>query len=157
MRILFLFVVLSFIFCAQASANCFTDCLNASGCSAIGSDHGSFCEGTSTRCSTECRNENHKSYGAIAYSVPDEGYGYAQGQSNQNQAEKLAMKYCKQNGKKCKSMVWFYNRCGAVAADGKKTGWAHGDSVPEAQKSALEACKKNRGKNCQVKSSICSY
>ncbi len=152
----FLFLLLS-ILPASVSANCFTDCLARSGCSTIGSDNGSFCSGTSTRCSTECRNENKESYGAIAYSAADEGYGYSDGQDNRKQAEKLAMKYCKKYGKKCESAVWFYNSCGAVAAGGKKVGWAQGATSGAASQSALQFCKKEGGRNCAVKAVHCSY
>lgn len=122
------------------------------------SENRSFCSGMTATCSTECRQggAGGKSYGAIAYSAKDQGYGYSDGWENRKKAEQNAMKYCKQNGKSCKVMAWFYNSCGAVAADGKKTGWGQADSKGEAGRQALARCKKSGGKNCQVKTAHCS-
>ena len=141
------------------AADCFRECMDVASCGS--SFDSSYCSSIESRCETECRNSPNnpnaaKSYGAIAYSAKDGGYGYSHGWTNQKKAEKVAMSGCKDHGKKCKPAVWFSNGCGAVAADGKKTGWGIGDSARQASQAALTNCAKSGGKNCKVQVSHCS-
>ena len=139
-----------------ASANCFVDCMNNSGCWSARSDENvSYCSGTEARCETECRNS--RSYGAIAYSKNDEAYGWSNSWNSQEKAEQVALKNCTENGSGCEVLVWYYNSCGAIAADGANVGWGQGDSEAVAKKTALEACTKIGGKACTVKTSACSH
>lgn len=140
------------------AGDCYPDCMNASNCWGPGAPNDSYCSGTQVQCSYQCSHQQNggKSYGAIAYSAKDGGYGYSDGQGDQKQAEKTALKYCKQHGKKCESLIWFYNSCGAVAADGKKVGWAQHASSSAAQQNALQFCRKQGGKNCEIKVVHCS-
>ncbi len=163
-QILFVIFFSLFFYRFASADNCFVDCMRAAGCWDSRSDENvSFCSGTNARCSSECRNSgnssgnSHKSYGAIAYSKKDGGYGYSDGKINRGQAEKTALKYCKQYGKKCKVAVWFYNQCGAVAVDGRKIGVGLGDSNLAANEDALKECRKSGKKNCEVKVSHCSF
>lgn len=156
-KYLFLSAALFLLFPVSAGADCYVDCMNASGCWSARSDENvSYCSGTKVQCETQCRNQS-KSFGAIAYSVKDEGYGYSDSQKDRKAAEKTAMNYCKKYGKKCKVEVWFYNSCGAVAADGKKTGWGQSSNENSARKDALDKCRKSGGKHCAVKASHCSW
>ena len=144
---------------AFAYADCYRDCMDQSGCGS--SMDSSFCSGTQARCSTDCRDKgpggSGKIYGAIAYSAKNGAYGYSHGWTNKKKAEKVALKNCSQNGKGCKSRVWFYNGCGAVAADGSKVTWAQDSSEQAAMKKALDKCKRGLfRKHCEVKVSHCS-
>jgi hypothetical protein len=117
----------------------------------------SYCSGTSARCSTECRHGGgSKSYGAIAYSVKDEAYGYSDNFESQERAETAALKYCSEHGSGCEIMVWFYNSCGAVAVDGSTVTWGQEASKIGAERRALEECKRAGGQNCEIKISHCS-
>lgn len=157
------FMVLALFFAKTSFAeNCYSDCMVRSGCSNIGSNSDAFCSDSSARCTTECRQpqSNHKSFGAIAYSAKDGGYGYSDSFLNRKEAEKTALKYCKKYGKNCKGVVWFYNNCGAVAADGQKVAWGLGDSANEAAAQAMKQCQRRFSffkKNCEVKATHCSW
>ena len=136
-------------------ADCYTDCMALYGCES--SIESSYCSGTSARCSTECRHGGGtKSYGAIAYSVRDEAYGYSDNFENQEKAESAALKYCSEHGSGCEVMVWFYNSCGAVAANGDTATWGQEASKMGAERQALDECKRAGGKNCEIKISHCS-
>ncbi len=144
---------------ALAYADCYRECMDAHGCGS--SMDSSYCSGTQARCSTDCRDKGPggrgKIYGAIAYSAKNGVYGYSHGWTNKKKAEKVAVKNCSANGKGCKSRVWFYNSCGAVAADGSKVTWAQGSSEQEARKKALDKCKRNFfRRHCEVKVSHCA-
>lgn len=147
------------------AADCYTDCMNASGCWSHRSDENvSYCSDTQARCSSDCRDagsgDDHrrgKSYGAIAYSAKDGIYGYSHGWTNQKKAETVAMGYCKESGgKKCKKTVAFADSCGAVAADGKKFGVGKNKVRMLAIDEALKKCARAGGKNCAPKISDCS-
>lgn len=147
------------IFCSSVVAdNCYVDCMDASGCWYSRSDENvSYCSGTQARCSTECRNaEPKKSYGAIAYGIKDEAYGWSHGWNDQEKAEQVALKNCAEHGSDCEIQVWFYNSCAAVAADAELVTWGLDDSEKNAQTSALDKCTKAGGANCTLKTSHCS-
>jgi len=147
---------------AFAYDDCYRDCMDQSGCWSVGPESsGSYCSGTQARCSSDCLDKGPsgrgKIYGAIAYSKRNGAYGYSHGWTNQKKAEQVALKNCKENGSGCDVEVWFYNSCGAVAADGKKVAWGQGSSEQAASQQALEKC--NKGffkKHCEVKVSHCS-
>ena len=164
-----LFFYTAFIFLlglsvSDASASCYIDCMQNSGCWLARSDENvSYCSGTQARCSTECRDASEtyekldKSYGAIAYSKKNGVYGFSDGWKTKGKAKKTAMQYCKQNnGDHCKIMVWFYNQCGAVAVDGKKVSPGLGETIVSANEDALKECQKGGKKNCVVKVTHCS-
>lgn len=141
------------------AGDCFSDCVNASNCSSLSSEHNSaYCGDAVSRCQTQCLFSTDKSYGAIAYSVKNGAYGFSDSWKDRKAAEKAALKYCSQYGKGCKAMVWFYNSCGAVASDGKKAAWGQGPSAQAASQQALDKCSKGFffKKHCEVKASHCS-
>ncbi len=160
----YLTAFLPFFSAAALAADCYSDCMRGSGCWDSRSDENvSYCSGIQARCSTECRssansaNSSYKSYGAIAYSRKDQSYGYSNGKKTRNQAEKTALQYCQEYGKKCKAAVWFYNQCGAVAADEEKVGIGLGTNTGDASQAALKECKKSGKNNCKVKIAHCSF
>lgn len=144
-----------------ARADCFDECMSIKNCWHKGQPDSSYCGSAEVNCQRECELKEQggdvRSYGAIAYSRHDGSYGYSGGQNSRGEAEKLALNYCKQYDRYCRVMVWFYNSCGAVAADGKKTGWGRADSEYEAQQNAIRSCEKSHGKSCQIQVSHCSF
>lgn len=155
MKKIFMLVILTggLLFSSAAFADCFDECMSIKNCWHKGQSHSSYCGSAEVNCESECERKEErakqKSYGAIAYSIPDRGYGFSDGLSDRKDAEKVAMDYCRPNGKKCKPIMWFQNSCGSVAADRKKVGWARASTDMEAQEKALKMCKKKGGKNCQ--------
>lgn len=96
-----------------------------------------------------------RSYGAIAYSTSSGDYGYSEQYSNRAQAERRAKQECGQ--KDCEVAAWFFNGCGAVAADGDGAwGGAQGNDEPRARQAAQARCKREGGRNCQIVFSRCS-
>ncbi len=161
--LLFIGMVVSSMFTATvALADCYRDCMEASGCwSTEPGVNVSYCSDTQARCSSDCLNKGPsgrgKIYGAIAYSKENGAYGYSHGWTNQKKAEIVALKNCSEHGSGCKSMVWFHNSCGAVASDGRHVTWGQADSAQVAMKQALDKCNKSffRGK-CKNVVSHCS-
>ena len=97
-----------------------------------------------------------RSYGAIAYS-PDRGhYGYSQNYGSRAVAENSAMKECGKSD--CQIAAWFYDSCGAVAADNDEGSWggAQGSNEQRASQDAQKTCASYGGKNCKVIFSVCS-
>lgn len=159
LSLLFLFIGISVsVSPVFAYGDCYRECMEMHGCQS--SMDSGYCSGTQARCSTECRNAaKEKSYGAIAYSKKNGAYGFSDGRENQKKAEQAALKYCTEHGSGCKSEVWFYNSCGAVASDGKKiVTWGQADSEQAARQQALDKCSKGLffKRKCEVKVSHCS-
>ena len=97
-----------------------------------------------------------RSYGAIAYGTESGAIGYSQTYGNQKQAEARAMKECGKSD--CKTAVWYYNSCGALAADDDGDwGADHGDDEQRAGKAAIAQCASVNGKTCKVIASYCSH
>ncbi len=98
-----------------------------------------------------------RSYGAIAYSLKDDAYGWSDGYLSQGDAERIAMEKCSEFGKGCKAAVWFYNSCAAVAAGGTVVTWGQDDTEGGAKEAAGVRCEREGGVNCQIRSSHCSF
>ncbi len=158
-------IIFSSFTAAFAYDDCYRDCMNQSGC--LNPEPGvnvSYCSDTQARCSSDCLDKGpsapsggKKIYGAIAYSKRNGAYGYSHGWTNRKKAEKVAVKNCSENGKGCKSVVWFYNSCGAVASDGKHVTWGRSSVRQIAKQEALDKCNKSwfNGK-CESVVSSCS-
>jgi uncharacterized protein DUF4189 len=96
------------------------------------------------------------SYGAIAYSVDTGDIGYSEQFASRAQAEQRARRECGKSD--CEIAAWFYNSCGALAADDDRTwGGAQGSNEQRARQSAIARCAKEGGKNCQVIATRCSW
>ena len=151
-----------------ASTDCFEQCIAGAGCGGIMNQWDSTrCSDATSRCQSTCLNTPAaKSYGAIAYSKKNGGYGYSNGQTDRKEAEKTALKYCKQHGKNCKVEVWFNNGCGAVVTSDEKgflgigsstkVFWGIGSTPWNAQQNAMAACQKAGKKHCEAKVTHCS-
>ena len=97
------------------------------------------------------------SWGAIAYSAADMGAGWSQGKSDRSLAEEEAMNTCAQRGKACALRIAFDKQCGALAADRSFTGWGVSTDQTEAQRKAMDECKKAGGARCVLHIAFCSF
>jgi hypothetical protein len=102
------------------------------------------------------RERSRTTYGAIAYSPDDGNYGYSQNYGSRAQAESRARQQCGKSD--CEIAAWFYNSCGALAADEEEGSWggAQGSSEQRASAGAQARCASEGGKNCKVLVSVCS-
>lgn len=95
------------------------------------------------------------SYGAIAYSPASGEFGYSDKYANRAQAESRAKQECGKSD--CQVVVWYYNKCGALATDDDGAwGADNGDDGARANQAALAKCAEEHGKNCKVIASYCS-
>lgn len=116
-------------------------------------------------------------WAAIAYSAPDEKYGFFWGADKRQEAMDIALKHCEHDkGKSCVVVSVFrnhrhwddddktgfpYNHCGALAIGKEKreraTPWS-ANSAPtrkEAEDLALKACERS-GSSCAVREWVCT-
>src|SRR3989338_5865201 len=151
-QLLLVFFALLFFACFGAAdaraADCYTECLQVSGCwKPEPGGNVSYCSDTQARFSSSCRDSGPsgggKIYGAIAYSKRNGAYGYSHGWTSRKKAEKVALKNCSDNGSGCKSVVWFYNSCGAVASDGRHVTSGRDSTSRIAAEQALGKCNKS--------------
>ncbi|MBF0516060.1 MAG: DUF4189 domain-containing protein [Nitrospirae bacterium] len=98
-----------------------------------------------------CYSEKAFAIGAIAFSDPDEIYGFCLNEKDKTSAKICAMTQCKDaGGEACKFMVWF-DGCGAVALNKKYYGIGYGTSPSKAEAMALKQC----GSGCEIAISKC--
>jgi serine/threonine-protein kinase len=119
-------------------------------------EQGKCVEYTHYPCTSESPSGPSRSYGAIAYSRSSGAYGYSHEHGNRASAEKAALKHCAEKARDCKAIVWFYNKCAEVAADGNVVGWAVDGDANRAAAKAVEQCIIQGGKKCEPKISHCS-
>lgn len=105
----------------------------------------------------EAAHAARRSYGAIAYSLQDDAYGWSDGWNDQTTAEKEALSGCNEHGQGCKGAVWFFNSCGAVAVGGEIVAWGQDDTKGGAEAAAMYQCMKDGGTSCKIKISHCSF
>jgi hypothetical protein len=93
-------------------------------------------------------------YGALA--VGPTGYGYVWNGKTKQQAGRVAIEECEEFSKNCKVVETFNNewasfaRSPAVGRVPARTGFATGKTKKEAQKRALDACRKAGGRRCDT-------
>lgn len=106
-----------------------------------------------------------QSFGAISISPSTMVHGYSYGFGSQAQAESAAIQYCRDNQEHpgdCKSVLWFYDTCGAlaIAPHGKNDlnywGSAWADSKRSAERQAMSYCAENGVRGCRIAVSYCS-
>jgi len=96
------------------------------------------------------------SYGAIAYSADSGDIGYSEKFANRVEAEQRAKRECGKSD--CEIAAWFYDSCGALAADDDGTwGGAQGGNEQRARQAAIARCVKEGGKSCKVIATQCSW
>ena len=131
--------------------------MESSGCWSGGSVHEpQRCNNMPELCNIQCRSQNRDSWGAIAYSVKDKGFGYSDGWPDLARAKKTALDNCSKHGTACQLWMWFNHECGALAADGNKVGWGTSSVKQTADQRALAECAESGGKKCSIQVSQCS-
>jgi len=140
---------------ASSGSKCLYDC-ETPVCADFG-NHTADCEDRRAHCQAYCsRPDAYQSWGAIAYSKSDQGYGSSWNQDTKAEATTLAMKNCAQHGSSCVVWMYFNKECGAIAVDGTHTGWGTANARYYAKERALKECANNGGRNCWVLDSVCS-
>ncbi len=100
---------------------------------------------------------NRVNYGAIAYSVSDDAYGYSFAYHNAGDANQRALSDCSAQGNGCKVVLTFSETCAALAAgDNKRFAANTGDGAGDAAGQAMNACNHKGGKNCSIRLSTCA-
>ena len=132
--------------------DCLYDCQGPI-CSDFG-NHSDWCGELRAKCQARC--SGRRWWGAIAYSAPDEKYGFAYEFNNVEAAKKEAMARCSRIGKACKLWIYYENECGAIAADGNIVTWGTAFLQANAEQRAMAECRKAGGKNCAIKIWSCS-
>ena len=96
-------------------------------------------------------------WGAIAHDGIAGRFGGAEGLSSKRKAEKAAIKECMRNeGRKCKIVISYYNQCGAMAWGNQLMIASRGPNRDAVIRDAVEACSKQVG-SCQPYYAGCSY
>ena len=113
-----------------------------------------FCQELRAKCQARC--SGRRWWGAIAYSAPDQQFGYSLDWNNVNAAKKQALDRCSKTGKACKVWIYYENECGAIAADGNTVTWGTAFLKENAKQRAMLECKKAGGKNCAIEVWSCS-
>ena len=101
----------------------------------------------------------HAAFGAFAYDQTTGKYGYSWNETSEKQAEAAALKGCA--SEKCKIVFRTKGgQCGAfaMAENGKIWGGATRSKRDEAEKAALDNCRKrvSAGAQCKVRGSECN-
>lgn len=136
-----------------ASAPARALCFNSTMCSRY--DQGQCVEYTTHSCPNPP--PPPPSYGAIAYGRASGAWGSSYRWDSQAKAESVAMRNCAEHGDDCEVMVWFKEKCGAVASgEGTTAFWGLGDSDGQARADAQSKCVNGGGKACEVQVSQCS-
>jgi len=94
-------------------------------------------------------------FGAIAYSPRSGADGWAKDHPSRKGAERAAIAACKEYADDCRTVVWFKNGCGAVAASAKVYGWGWGTTQALADDQAVKHCAKH-AQGCKVKRRVCT-
>ena len=136
----------------QSVGHCLYECQGPI-CSDFG-NNSDMCVSLRAKCQVQC--SNLKSWGAIAYSAKDKGFGFSTGWNDLEKAKKVAMENCSKHGAECKLWAWYDHSCGAIAQDGKVVTWGTAPLRANAEQRALEECKKAGGKQCAIEVSQCS-
>jgi hypothetical protein len=156
---------------AESLDQCLLSCEAEFGACANNPDPAYNCSLSLSGCYGRCQGSAYgggtqqQSFGAIAISPTTMVHGYSYGFGSQAQAESAAIQYCRDNPERpgdCKSVLWFYDTCGAlaIAPRGKNDlnywGSAWADSRRSAERQAMSYCAENGVKGCRIAVSYCS-
>ena len=91
--------------------------------------------------------------GSLAIGHGD-SYGWAVNFHSYDQSDADALRHC---SGECKIVYRFENTCAAYAKDGPggATGWAHAETLKEAERLAHEECRGHGGHECAIRVSAC--
>ncbi len=137
-----------------ARANCFEDCQNT--CRGLnGLVTSDECVNT---CSQQYCEKHEKPYGAIAYGIDSMAAGWSYDYDNKRDADRRALRGCAEHGDDCKIVLSLFNSCGAVATgDNKRFAVGQAPKSEDAQSSAIAACTRQGGTNCEVQAWACAF
>ena len=95
-------------------------------------------------------------YGALATS-PDADFGYSYNYDYAEEARRRALSECAKHSSSCQVKGTFQNTCVSVAkASNGAMGWAWGHGRREDDRQAMDECRKNRGRNCELSTRFCT-
>lgn len=96
-------------------------------------------------------------YGAIAYSLEENVYGYATNYDTQDAAESVALDKCVEKLEsyetECSIELWFKNAYGVLALGDNGFGTGYGTYKQDAQLMALDNCRQYT-ENCDIELTI---
>ena len=96
-------------------------------------------------------------WGAIVVDGDKGKFGGADGYDSPSQAEKAAVKICKDHGgKQCKLVLEYYNQCGALVWGDYRYSGHSGPDLNEVTKRAIDLCSEETS-NCKIFYTGCSY
>jgi hypothetical protein len=95
-------------------------------------------------------------WGAFAVDTSDKTkspyYGVGGGDT-EKEASDFALKFCKEEGGAACTLAMTYQRCGALASDGKSIGWGKAPTKKEAEDQSIQGCS---GSACKILASDCN-
>lgn len=99
-----------------------------------------------------------QSFGAIAYSPSSGAWGWSSDYGSRGQAERRAIRECRNRGSGCRNAIWFRNACGALAK-GNNGGWGAnwGNNRNQARSKALRTCRSYGNRGCRIVEAVCSF
>jgi hypothetical protein len=117
------------------------------------------CSTSRSSCSMSCTLAR-KSHGAIAYSKSTAAWGAAYHHGSQELAERRARQECTQarpDASDCEVLVWFNNRCAALAlGDNRAYGAAQDSNRQVASEKAMAYCRPHGHATCKIVREVCS-
>lgn len=115
------------------------------------------CSAIRSTCNMSCT-QGGGSFGAIAYSKVTRTYGFASQYESRERAERRAVQECAQsrsNATDCAVLVWFNNRCGALAlGDDGGYGAAQDQTRQAASAKAMANCQPHAA-TCRIVRVVC--
>ena len=95
-------------------------------------------------------------HGALATS-PDADFGYAYNYDDADEAKDRALSECRKHSSKCVIKGTFRDTCVSVAKSSNGAmGWAWGHGKREDDRMAMDECRKNRGRSCELSARFCT-
>lgn len=95
-------------------------------------------------------------YGALATS-PEADYGYSYNYDYAEEARTRALSECQKHSSDCQVKGTFQNTCVSIAkANNGAMGWAWGHGKRDDDRMAMQECRNNRGRNCELSVRFCT-
>lgn len=95
-------------------------------------------------------------FGALATS-PNADFGYSYNYDRLNDARDRALQECRRHSRECEVKQTFEDVCVSVAkASNGAMGWSWGYGRQKDDNNALETCRENRGRDCQLAARFCT-
>lgn len=95
-------------------------------------------------------------YGALATS-PEADFGYSYNFDYAQEARQRAMTECGKHSSDCQVKGTFQNTCVSIAkANNGAMGWAWGHGKRDDDRMAMQECRNNKGRNCELSTRFCT-